>query len=104
METKVRPIRKFVPQLKIADMISLGGAGLAGLGIGASINEHLQGVLPILMIFGLLFMGLGMYGKFQIEREHIDPPVWVYLIFGACWIGLMFAAFYLMIARFAVII
>jgi hypothetical protein len=104
MKTKVKPFKKFAPQLKIADMISLGGAGMTGLGIGASLSAQLAGALPILMILGLLFMGLGMYGKFQIEREHVDPPVWVFFIFGACWIGLMFAALYLVIARFAVVV
>lgn len=104
METKIRPYGKFAPQLKIADMISLGGAGVVGLGIGASLNEQLAGVLPVMMVFGLLFMGLGMYGKFQIERDHMDPPAWVYFTFGACWIGIMLVALYLVIARFAVVV
>lgn len=104
METKVRAFRKFAPQLKIADMISLGGTGLIGLGIGASLNEHLAGVLPALMIFGVLLMGMGMYGKFQIERDHLEPPAWVFFTFGACWIGLMVTALYLVVAHFAVVV
>lgn len=103
METNQRAFKRFAPQLKIADMVSLLGAGMTGMGIGANLNLQLQGILPALMFFGVLFMGLGMYGKFQIERERVDPPFWVYVIFGASWIALMVAALYLVIFRFAVI-
>lgn len=104
MQPEIKPIKKLIPQLKIADMISMSGAGLTGLGIGATINEHLVGVVPVFILFGMVLLGLGMYGKFQIERAHIDPPPWVILIFGACWVGLMLTALYILIGHYAVTI
>ena len=104
MDTKTQSFKKFVPQLKIADMISLLGAVLTGVSVGLHFGEYLVGIFPFFLGFGVLFMGLGMYGKFQIEREHINPPLWVYIIFGSCWIGLMLVGLYLVITRFAVII
>jgi hypothetical protein len=104
MESKVKSFKKFAPELKIADMISLAGAALIGIGIGSSLSQHLSDLLFLFIGLGVVFMGLGMYGKFQIEREHIHPPMWVYMIFGASWIGLMLFGLYLAIARFAVII
>ena len=94
--------KKFIPQLKIADMFSMIGAGLIGLGLGASLNEQLVGVIPVFILVGMVLHGLGMYGKFEIEREHIEPPVWVIITFVACWIGLMLAGLYIFIGRYVV--
>ena len=95
-------MQRFSTQLKVADMISITGAGLMGLGIGASISDQLAGALHVIIILGIVLHALGMYGKFQIERKHIQPPKWVLVVFGLCWIGLMLATIYLLIARYAV--
>lgn len=99
---KTKSEKKFIPQFKVADMVSIVGAGLTGLSIGASMGNYLAGAIPVLIILGVVLLALGMYGKFEIEREHIDPPKWVMVAFGLCWIGLMLAALYLLIARYAV--
>lgn len=102
MQPNLNPTKKLIPQLKIADMISMSGATLAGLGIGATVNAYLVGVVPVIILLGLVLLGLGMYGKFQIERKHIDPPTWVLAVFSACWLGLMFAVLYVLIGHYAV--
>lgn len=83
-------------------MLSMGGAGLIGLGLGASLNEHLVGVIPVFIILGVVLHGLGMFGKFEIEREHIDPPVWVIAAFAICSVVLMLAGLYILIGRYVV--
>jgi hypothetical protein len=98
------PRKKFSNQLKIADMVSLGGAGLIGLGLGAGLNEHMVGVVPAVILIGLVLHGLGMFGKFQVEREHINPPAWVIGSFMICWMGLMIVAFYVLIGRYLVVL
>lgn len=92
--------KKFIPQLKIADMLSMVGVGLIGLGLGVSFKEHLMGLIPILIILGIILNGLGMYGKFEIEREHVDPPVWVIITFSICLMILMLTGLYILIGRY----
>lgn len=94
---------KFIPQLKIADMFSMGGTGLLGLGLGAALNIQFAGIIPILILVGLIIHALGMYGKYEIEREHVEPPTWVIITFVACWMGLMIAGLYILIARYVVV-
>ena len=95
---------KFIPQLKIADMFSMGGTGLLGLGLGAALNSQLTGIIPVLILVGLIIHALGMYGRYEIEHEHIDPPSWVIITFVACWMGLMIAGLYILIARYVVVV
>lgn len=85
-------------------MISMCGAGLAGLGAGVTLNNQLVGVVPLVMLLGIVLLALGMYGKFQIEREHINPPSWVLASFGLCWIGVMLGALYLLIDHYAFVV
>jgi hypothetical protein len=103
MDLSQKP-KRFAPQLKVADMISMGGISLIGLGLGALFSEHLVGAISALLVLGLIVHGLGMYGKFQIEREHLNPPAWVMAVFMISWIGLMIVALYMLIGRYVVII
>jgi hypothetical protein len=102
MPIKSRTFKKFAPQLKIADMSSMVGVALVGLGLGGALNEHLVGVIPALIASGVVLHALGMFGKFEIEREHIDPPGWVLVAFGICSIVLMLSGLYILISRYVV--
>jgi len=96
--------KRFAPQLKVADMISMGGISLIGLALGALLSQHLEGAIGALLVLGLVVHGLGMYGKFQIEREHLNPPAWVMATFMICWVSLMIVALYMLIGRYVVIV
>lgn len=94
--------KKFVVQLKVADMVSMTGAALLGLGAGIVLKDYLTGIVGLLMILGVVLLGLGMYGKFEIEHDHINPPTWVMVIFGLSWISIMLAGIYLLIGHYAI--
>jgi hypothetical protein len=95
-------MQKFIPQIKLADMFSLLGAGLIGLGVGVIFHRQLFGLDWLPLVVGAVFYGLGMYGKYEIERERIDPPTWVVVLLGISSMLIMLGALYLLLNRYVI--
>ena len=90
----------FIPQLKIADMFSMAGLCLVGVGLGAHFHLQMAGLITAFLAFGVVMHLLGMYGKYQIEHNHLQPPVWVKGTFVLLSFGLVGCGVYVLISRY----
>ncbi|MFZ4714649.1 MAG: hypothetical protein ACOYL6_13090 [Bacteriovoracaceae bacterium] len=90
----------FVPQLKIADMFSMAGLCLVGVGLGAHFHLQLAELIAAFLAIGVIMHLLGMYGKYQIEHHHYNPPVWVIVTFVLLTIGLIGCGIYVLISNY----
>jgi hypothetical protein len=95
-------MQKFIPQIKIADMLSMGGAALIGLGAGLIFHRQLVGMDWVPLSVGVVLYGLGMFGKYEIERERINPPAWVMVLLGLSAMVILLGALYLLLDRYVI--
>ncbi len=90
----------FAPQLKIADMFSMAGLCLVGVGLGAHFHLEITGLIAAFLALGVVIHLLGMYGKYQIEHNHSQPPIWVIGTFVLLSFGLIGCGVYVLISRY----
>jgi hypothetical protein len=81
------------------NLLSVTGAAVAGLGLGAVFHNFLQPVAILLALAGLASHAIGMWGRSQLASEN--PPLWQSVAYWSCWAVLALLAGYLLLSAFA---
>ena len=81
---------KRIGSIKHAEVLSVLGAGVLGAGLAllapAALAPHVYWLIGV----GTAVHGLGMTVKHRLEREQRVQRNWERMLFGACWLALMF--------------
>lgn len=75
---------------KRADLLSVTGAAVAGLGAGAFLSRWLAGVAVAALVAGLAAHAIGMASRHRLDTDEAGPlpPVWRAL-YIACWVAIV---------------
>lgn len=78
---------------KRADLLSITGAGLAGVATGAGWGTGLARVAPVLLVSGLLMHAVGMTSRHRLDLDETGrlSTVWT-VLYAACWRAIVLAA------------
>jgi hypothetical protein len=80
--------RRRAATVKLAEVLSVVGAGVLGAGLALLAPEVLRPYVVWLIAVGVLVHGLGMTLKHRAERTQRAMPVWERALFIACWVVL----------------
>jgi predicted PurR-regulated permease PerM len=73
---------------KKADLLSVTGAAVAGLAVGAWLADAIRPVFLPMLIAGLFAHAVGMTARHRLDRKSgALPAVWQWL-YGLCWIAI----------------
>ena len=73
---------------KRADLLSLTGAVVAGMAVGAWLADAIRPMLLPMLIAGVLAHAVGMTARHRLDRQAGPlPAVWQWLYIG-CWIAI----------------
>ncbi|MGV3519944.1 hypothetical protein [Luteitalea sp.] len=77
-------------RLKFAELTSVVGVLVLGLGLGALLSRWVGSTAPPIAILGIAIHAVGMWDKHRIESEgDARSPAWVLALYWACWVLLV---------------
>lgn len=82
-----------VSRVKLAELTSLTGAAVLGLGVGVVLAPALQQTAWLIGIAGLFVHAWGMTDKHRLERSAgVNLPRWSNILYWVCWLLLLAVA------------
>ena len=74
---------------KRADLLSVTGAALAGVGAGAWLARWIADVAGIALVAGLVAHAIGMAARHRLDTRESGPlPAAWRALYTACWLGI----------------
>ncbi len=77
-----------ISRSKVAESISVLGAGILGAGLALWWREVLGAFAVHLLVAGVIAHGIGMYLKRKSEPAGIPQPRWFTWLYVVCWIAI----------------
>ena len=74
-------------RLKLAELTSVVGVLMLGLGLGALLSRWVGPAAGPITIVGMAIHAVGMWDKHRLESEGgAKSPAWVVALYSACWL------------------
>src|SRR5262245_16174609 len=76
-------------RLKSAELLSVAGALVLGVGLGAALSSFIGNAAVLLLVAGIASHGFGMLQKHRLEAEEgYAPALWETALYWVCWVAL----------------
>ena len=74
-------------RMKLAELTSVVGALVLGVGLGALFPRSFASAAGLIAFAGLFLHAFGMWDKHRLEAVgHAQSPVWVVALYWVCWL------------------
>lgn len=86
-------------RIKNAELLSLAGACIASVGLGAVLGAKLGAFWPVLLVAGVAIHAAGMFRRRRLEQSgNSQQTRWENFLYWACWVVIFLLVAYLIAA------